>query len=115
MSFIAAPERMEELNDALEGVLDTLRTDGATPAELKQVATIQRRQLETQLESNQFWLDRIGLYNRLGISLDRIPAPFDHSVTPAEFRAAAQRYLPADNYIHITMMPEDSSHYARTR
>jgi zinc protease len=115
MSFIAAPERMKELNAALEGVLDTLRTEGATPAELTQVATIQRRQLETQLESNEFWMERIGLYSRLGISLDRIPAPFDHAMTPAEFKAAAQRYLPADNYIHITTMPRDSSSYAGTR
>jgi predicted Zn-dependent peptidase len=106
---------MKELNAALEGVLDTLRTEGATPAELTQVATIQRRQLETQLESNEFWMERIGLYSRLGISLDRIPAPFDHAVTPAEFKAAAQRYLPADNYIHITTMPRDSSSYAGTR
>lgn len=78
-------------------------------------ATIQRRQHETALEDNGFWLDVIGIYARLGIPLDKIPAPYgDRRLTPEELRDAAQRYLPNDVYVHMTAMPKDSTLAVKT-
>ncbi len=114
IAFDAAPERMHQLNKELMKVLAALRTNGVTAAEATRAATVQRRQLETRLQSNAYWMGMIGQYHRLGIPLDEIPAPYpEQEVTPAELQAAAKRYLPDDVYLHLTMMPEDSTSYAR--
>jgi predicted Zn-dependent peptidase len=113
IGFDAAPERMHELNRELMNILDSLRSHGVSAAEATRVGTVQRRQLETRLQDNDYWMTTIGTYSRLGIPLDRIPAPYpERAVTPAELEEAAQRYLPNDAYIHLTAMPEDSSSYA---
>jgi hypothetical protein len=35
------------------------------------------------------------------------------SPAPAELQAAAKQYLPDDVYLHMTMMPRDSTCYAK--
>jgi predicted Zn-dependent peptidase len=112
IAFDAAPERMRELNKELLNMLDTLRAHPVTPAEATRAATIQRRQLETRLQSNAYWLNTIVQYQRLGISLDRVPRPYpEPEVTPAELQAAAKQYLPDEVFIHMTLMPKDSTSY----
>jgi zinc protease len=114
IGFDAAPERMHSLNREMLDVLDSLRVRGVTAAEATRAATVQRRQLETRLQDNDYWMTTIGGYTRLRIPLDKIPSPYpEREVTPAELAAAAKRYLPSDVYIHLTAMPEDSSSYAK--
>jgi zinc protease len=114
IAFDAAPERMHALNKELMGILDSLRTNGVSAAEATRVATVERRQLETSLQSNEYWMDAIGQYHRLGIPLDRILTPYpEREVTPAELQTAAKEYLPNDVYMHLTLMPKDSTSYAR--
>jgi zinc protease len=114
LSFDAAPERMAAMNRETQLILDTVRTRGASAEEVARALTIERRQHETALQSNAFWLNTIGTYERLGIPLDKIPDPYDHQqVTPAELETAAQTYLPSDVYVHLTMMPQDSTLYTQ--
>ena len=69
LHFDAAPERVRELHGELTAILDSVRATGATETELAQMATIQRRLLETQLQSNDYWMSRIGLALRRASSL----------------------------------------------
>jgi zinc protease len=108
-NFSTAPGRMFEMRKALEAVLDTVRNTEVTAAELSRAAAIQRRQIETALQSNQYWLAAIGQYARLGLPFDKIPAPYDGVVAPGELRAAAQRFMPHDFYIRLTRMPSDTT------
>jgi zinc protease len=110
LEFDAAPERIGELNVAMMRVVDSLRSNGVSAAEAARAATVQRRQLETRLEDDNYWMATIGTYIRLGIPLDAIPAPYgDHTVTPDEVQAAARRYMPEDAYFHLTLVPRDST------
>ena len=114
LAFDAAPERMHSLNREMLNVLDSLRVRGVTPAEAARAAIVQRRQLETRLQDDDYWMSAISGYTRLGIPLDRIPMPYpERELTPAELKEAANRYLPGDVYIHLTAMPEDSTSYAK--
>ena len=111
VAFDAAPERMWELGRELRRILDAVRTDGATPAELERARLTARRQLETRLQDNDYWMERIGLFARLGIPLDRIVAPYDSAeVSGADVAAAARRFLPKDVYIQITALPADTTY-----
>ena len=50
----------------------------------------------------------------LGIPLDENMTPYpEREVTPAELEAVAKHYLPEDVYLHLTVMPSDSTSYAR--
>jgi len=114
IAFDAAPERMHQLNKELMKIVDSVRTHPVSAAEATRAATVQRRQLETRLQDNSYWMGQIGQYHRLGIPLDAIATPYpEQEVTPAELEAAARTYLPADVYLHLTLMPEDSTSYAR--
>ena len=114
IAFDAAPERMHQLNRELMKIVDSVRTHPVSAAEAARAATVQRRQLETRLQDNSYWMGAIGQYHRLGIPLDAIATPYpEREVTPAELEAAARTYLPADVYLHLTMMPKDSTSYAR--
>ncbi|MBX6333506.1 MAG: insulinase family protein [Gemmatimonadaceae bacterium] len=112
--FNADPARMTELDREMFKLLDSVRTVGATPAELAARVRIQRRRLETVLQDDRYWLETMELYSRLGIPLDRIVSPFPEAqVTPAELAEAAQRYLPRDVYIHMIAEPRDSTLYTK--
>ena len=107
-AFQSAPERMRELSREMLAILDSVRTHGATETELRKAARILQRQLEVRLQDNDFWLNQLQLYNRLGLPLDRIVAPYSaEPLTPDEIKNAAVEYLPKNSSIQITDLPED--------
>ena len=110
--FDAAPERMFALGREMLRIVDSMRTYPVSAVEAERAAVVQRRQLETSLQENDYWMARIGTYSRLGIPLDRVIAPYSgHVVSPAEIQEAAKKYLPGDTYVHVTVMPADSTSY----
>ena len=66
------------------GILDSIRSHGASEAELTRASTIAKRQHETALQRNDFWMSAIERYDRLGI-------PFGKIVDPRRGRAALGR------------------------
>ena len=108
--FMSTPPRMRALWKDFQRLLDSVRTTEVSTGELARALTIGRRQHETDLERNDYWLDQIELFHRLGIPLGRLVQPDGRAaVTPADLKVAAQRYLPPDFYIHLTRMPEDTT------
>jgi zinc protease len=107
VQFDAAPERIDEMSDSMFAIIQRLRTDGATPVELKKVAAMQRREREAALTNNGFWLKTLSNFDRLGIPVDSIVTP---AVAPtvADIRTGVERYLPMQAYIHVTAMPADT-------
>jgi zinc protease len=114
INFDAAPERMRDMQREMDSILDVVRDSGATEAELARTAAAQRRMLEVELQNNDYWMQRIVLFDRLGIPLDRIPKPYgEEQMTPAELRTAATRYMPRKVFIKLTAMPQDTTLYSR--
>ena len=112
-TFDAAPDRMDEMTDALLAVLDSVRARGAPAGELTKAAAIQRRTREVALQDNHYWLQTIEVFDRLRIPFDRIavfPAP---TLALEDVRAAARQYLPATSFIHLTVLPQDTSYLAK--
>ncbi len=113
INFDTAPERMRDMQREMKSILDAVRDSGATEAELVRAASIQRRQLEVELQDNDYWMQRIQLFDRLGIPLDRIPTPYgEEQLTPTELRTAATRYMPRKVFIKLTAMPQDTTLYS---
>jgi zinc protease len=111
INFDAAPERMSGMLDTMFTILDTVRASGATADELTKIAAMQRRNRETELQDDHYWLRSIELFDRLKIPLAWIVAQPTGRMNAEGIAATARKYLPTDAYIHLTLMPQDSTSY----
>ncbi|MEE9133191.1 MAG: insulinase family protein [Gemmatimonadota bacterium] len=108
ISFGTAPERLEELTAAVFQQIDSIKTFGPTQEDIDKVKEIQRRQRETSLRENGYWLSQLVSYDRYGLDLRGI-LTYDELVdglTTEVVQEAAQRYLRTDNYVQVSLYPE---------
>jgi zinc protease len=107
MDFSASPERLDELSRALFAELERIRRQGFTEAELAKVREQQRRERETQVRDNDFWMSQIVQYDLHGWDLAGILAPpLSQSFTADDVRAAARLYLDVGRYVQVSLLPE---------
>lgn len=106
--FDADPKRIDALIPILMSEIDSVRTAGATPVELAMVSRIQQRSIETALQDDNFWVGAIQQFDRLGLPFDAIPRLYSKPLIASdEIRTAAQRYLPSNSYLQLTLLPTD--------
>lgn len=109
INFATDPARVEELVAAVQEQIARIQREGV-PAELVQkVQEQQRRERETQLKTNAFWLGVLDFhYNHPEEPLDDVlayPALID-GLTPARIQEAARRFLAGDRYVQAVLYPE---------
>ena len=106
--FGCAPERVPELTAVVFEQLDSLKTFGTTLKYLTKVKETQRRERETSLKKNGFWLSILKTYDYHGEDLLDI-LTYDELVDGLSLEAiqkAAQRYLSTADYVQVTLYPE---------
>ena len=108
ISFGSDPARVEELTKAVFDQIDSVRTRGASDDLLARVREIARREHETSLRQNGYWLGALGSRIRDGEPLESILTYPDRvaKVDANALREAAQRYLRDDRYARFTLVPE---------
>ena len=109
VAFGSDPERVEELVDALFGLIAQVQTDGPRPDLLEKAKAQLLRQREEDLEDNGFWLNLLAAYaapesQDPAQTLD-LKARLD-AIDAASIQAAAVEFLPADRYIEVALYPE---------
>jgi zinc protease len=110
IGFGTSPERVEELAAVTFREIERLRRDGPTPDELTKVREMATRSRETDLRTNQFWINQLVSYDRHGWNLTDIlayPAWLQQDLRAERVRAAAVEFLNLDNYVRATLLPED--------
>jgi len=109
ISFGSDPQRAKELTEVVFDQIDSLRTYGTTMKYLDKIVEIQRRQRETNLKENPFWLNILQTYDYHGEDFKDI-LKYDELVDGLTLQAiqnAAQLYLNTNNYVLVTLYPED--------
>jgi zinc protease len=108
ISFGADPRRLEELTAVVFQEIDSLKLRGAMLSDVVKVKESQRRTLETSLKQNNYWLWQLLAADRLGESPSEVLDGSDliDALTPEMLQQAARRYLPADNYVRVSLYPE---------
>jgi zinc protease len=108
VSFGTDPDRLDELTAAAFGVIDSLTAHGASAENLGKVKETLRRERETDLRDNGFWLSAITSYERLGQDLAGIVAydPLVEGLTAERIGDAAGRYLRPDRCVQVSLLPE---------
>jgi zinc protease len=108
VSWGCDPDREEELETAVWGVLDEFMAKGADETTLTKVRETHSREHETQLRENEFWVEELSEHDKrksdphaiLDISSDLA------KLNGAVIREAAQRFLSHENYVKVVLRPE---------
>jgi len=108
--FGTSPERVDELIENVNLVIDELK-DGKLGADyIGKVQEILKRERETSLKENRWWLNQIYTANFEGFDLAVGIQNFDSKVdalTPEVITKAAKQFLDKSNYLQVVLNPED--------
>ncbi len=111
VSFGSAPERVQELVDAVFAEIDTLQQFGARSEDLEKVRESELRSREVSLTRNAYWLSQIIHSDQTGEPVTMLE---DHkayltALSSERMQAAARRYLNQSQYIRVSLLPEAST------
>jgi zinc protease len=109
IGFGSAPERLETLTAAALAQIDSVKRFGTTPEYLNKVKEAALRSRETAIKQNSYWLSQIATFDQSGWPLEEIPngEKLISSLTAADLQRAAQKYLRTDNYVRVSLYPEN--------
>jgi zinc protease len=107
ISFGAAPDNIEKMSARVLQEVQRLQKDGPTEDLVNRAKETARRNYETQLRQNDYWLRRFQAVQMWG----QDPAIIAHRVerintlTPAVVQEAFKKYFPADRMTTVTLVP----------
>jgi len=113
LTFGSDPARVEELVDALFGLIADVQAEGPREDLLEKARAQIIHQSEEQLEQNSYWMrvleywaseDDVDLTNFVDLEVVETRT---EAVTAEDVQAAAIDYLPLDRYILVSLYPED--------
>jgi zinc protease len=110
VQFGSSPENAERLTSVVMAELEKLRKDGPTAAEVQTVKEAEKRDLETSVKQNGYWLNSLQAMHLLGrdpLSILRRTERTE-SLSQENIHAVLEKYFPTDRYTVVTLMPEAS-------
>jgi zinc protease len=108
VSFGSAPERVDQLVKAVFTQIDSLKRYGPSKELVEKVRETERRERETALKQNGFWLGQLVTADRNGLDIDDVPN-FEKmlaTLSPTLIQSAAKQYLRTNNYVRVSLYPE---------
>lgn len=107
IGFGAAPERVDSLARTVFAVIDSLKNTDPTPAYVEKVKESWRRDHETQLRENGYWLSVLAAYVRRGEDPSQVTnvAKWMAGLDGVTIRGAARKYLSQEQYVRVTLKP----------
>src|SRR5450759_964205 len=111
IGFGSAPERLEALTTAALAQIDSVKRFPATPEYLNKVKEAALRARETALKQNAYWITQITTFDQSGWPLAEIPDgdKLISALTADDLQRAAAKYLRTDNYVRVSLYPENFS------
>jgi zinc protease len=111
VQFGSSPENVEKLSAAVMTEVDRLRREGPTASDLQIVKEADKNDLVTALRQNAYWLNALQSSHVLGRDPKMIPRRSERTdaLTVDNVHDAIKKYLPADRYTVVTLVPEASA------
>jgi len=109
LAYGSNPDRVEELKSAIFTQIDSLKNFPVQEKYLQKITEIQHREYETGLKENRFWLSNLEFKFFHNEPMSDI-LDYDqlvNSVTLSDIQLAAQKYFNMDNYVRVTLYPEN--------
>jgi zinc protease len=117
VSFGAAPENVATMTDRVFQEVRRLQHDGPSADLTNRAKESAKRNYETALEQNGYWMGRLQSVHMFGRDPKEIltrPARID-AVTPTTVQAAFGRYFPMERYTVLTLLPSAAPAVAASR
>jgi zinc protease len=111
ISFGTNPDRVEELTGTLFSVLETVINEPADQATIDKIKEMQRRERETNLKENGWWLGQLRAAVLNGEPLNTWQQ-YDSMIEKLDanmLQAAAKRYLNMNNFVQVVLLPEEKA------
>ena len=107
VSFGAAPENIEKMSARVLQEVQRLQKDGPAEDLVNRAKETARRNYETQLRQNDYWLRRFQAVQMWGQEPGMIAHRLDriNAITPASVQDAFNKYFPADRMTVVTLAP----------
>jgi zinc protease len=111
VSFGAAPENIDAMTTRVLDVVKRLQADGPSPDLVANAKQGAKRDYETALKQNGYWLRRLQTIHLLGGNPSDIVTRNQRidAVTPAAVQEVLKKYLPLDRYAVVTLVPEPAA------
>ena len=117
VSFGAAPENVAAMTERVFQEIRRLQQEGPSADLTNRARESAKRNYETALQQNGYWLGRLQSVKTFGRDPKEIitrPARID-AVTPATVQAAFRTYFPMDRYTVVTLLPSAAPAAAANR
>ena len=108
VQFGSSPENADRLARVVMEELEKLRQEGPTDTDVQVVKETEKRELETSVRQNGYWLNSLQTMHLLERDPRRILQRVERaeSLTKDNIHAAVRKYFPQDRYTVVTLMPE---------
>ncbi|MCS7084513.1 MAG: insulinase family protein [Bacteroidia bacterium] len=106
--FGCAPANVETLLNTMHNDVKTLIEQGPSEKNMTKIREIFKREIETNLQENDFWLNKLDAAYWYGLDPNEIPMQYAafEKVTAEEIQQAAKLWLGEGNYVQIVRYPE---------
>jgi zinc protease len=107
VSFGAAPENIATMTDRVIKEIKRLQDEGPSADLTQRAKEGAKRNYETALKQNGYWLRRLATVQMLGQNPAEIPRRAERidAVTPEALKDAFRRYFPMERYTALTLVP----------
>jgi zinc protease len=108
IGFGCAPERVTELVGEVQKQIDSLKAFGPDPSYTQKVRELSRRERETSVKQNRWWLGHLSssYWNQDDLREYFLFDKLVDSITPAAVKAAAVKYLGTPNVARFVLYPK---------
>ena len=109
ISYTSSPENVDRLTARAFRMLDSLRTNGPTAADVVKVREQIIRGRETSLKTNNYWVNNISSRDQNGEDIAGLLGAYDTMVanlTARQIQDAAKRYFDMTRYARFVLLPE---------
>ncbi|MGH7671029.1 MAG: hypothetical protein ACRENQ_16215, partial [Gemmatimonadaceae bacterium] len=97
------------LSKTVFALIDSLRTQGPSAADLEKVREQLRREHQVEVRQNAYWVGNIAArlhYGEDPAGLDSTYTAMIDALTGVQLQAAAQRYFNTGNYAKFVLLPD---------
>ena len=108
VQFGSDPGNIEKLTGEVLKEVERLKKEGPSAEDLKRVQELERRDLETAMKQNSFWVGSLQTVHMLGwdpLSITRRQERID-KLTPEVLHEIFRKYFPLDRRTVVTLKPE---------
>ena len=111
ISFGADPERVQKLSEQIFAEIDSLKQHGVEEEYLQKIKEIDLRNHETNLQENRYWLNQIefAMFHHTDPNNILTYPDIVNRLTAAYIQQAAQKYLNTENFVQVTLYPEEAA------